>query len=226
MSILLAGAVLIGLAAWRLGIPLPSPDAIRETFQRWQADPKVGPNLVPAYLAFIFVFGCMGFPRGPVAAVGIGLMGAWKTYLAYCAILPVSALIQFLVVRWAITDWVRERLPEDARKMEDIILRRGFWAVAGIRGFPPTGMGVFNAVCAVSALRPGTFFAGSVAGYAISSVAYVLLADLLVDLYTRIWDSEWALPVIAAMFILFAGAMFTLYGQLKRQKPGGSGSER
>ncbi len=220
ISALVAVAGLFAFGAWRLGIPLPSPDAIRDMFRRWQDDPVVGPRLIPVYLAFIFVFGCVGFPRGPVAAVGIGLMGPWQTYFVYCLILPVSALIQFVVVRWAITDWVRDRLPESVRELEGVVLRHGFWAVAGLRGFPPTGMGAFNALCAVSALKPGTFFAGSVVGYALSSIAYVLLADFLVSIYTKVWDSEWAMPVVAGFIILMVGAMYTLYSQLKKQKRG------
>ncbi len=211
-------AGLFALLAWKLGVPLPSPDAIRRSFSRWQDDPAIGPHLVTAYVVFIFVFGCFGFPRGPVAAVGIGLMGPWRTYAAYCITLPVAALVQFAVIRWAIAGWVRERLPASTKKLETAILRHGFWAVAGIRAFPPTGMGLFNALCAVSALKPLTFFAGSVAGYAVSSVAYVLLADLLVDIYLKIWDSQWAMPVIAGLIILMIGALYTAYGQLKKQK--------
>lgn len=217
VGILLAGAALFALVAWKLGIGLPSPDSIRQTFDKWQADPKVGPNLVPFYLGFIFFFGIFGFPRGVVAAIGIGLMGEVKTWLAFSLILPVSALIQFMVIRWAIAAWVRDRLPAQAVQWEERILKHGFWAVALLRGFPPTAMGMFNSVCAVSALRPQIFFLGSLAGYFISSLFYVILAGFLLELYLRVWDSEWAMPIVVAIIIVTIGAMYTVYGQLKKQ---------
>jgi len=209
-------AGLFAFAAWKLGIPLPSPKSIHRMFEQWEGDPLVGPHLVEAYLLFVFTFGCFGFPRGPVAVVGIGLIGKWNTYLAYTLLLPVSALIQFGAGRWAIADWVRERLPPQARQWEERLVRHGFLAVAGLRAFPFTPMGTFNYLCAVSELSPATFFLGSFAGYAVSNAFDILLAQVILDLYLHFWDWEWAGPVLAASVILFVGLGVTVYSRLER----------
>ncbi len=188
-------------------------------FQQWEGDPVVGPHLVEAYLLFIFAFGCFGFPRGPVAVIGIGLIGKWNTYLAYSLILPVSTMIQFAVGRWAISDWVRARLPPKAKAWEEKLVRHGFLAVAGFRAFPFTPMGTFNYLCAVSKLSPATFFFGTFAGYAVSNAFDILLAQIILDAYLHFWDWEWAGPVLAGFVILSVGLGISVFSKLQGTRP-------
>lgn len=173
IRLLVAGVLLVVVAAVALTVPVPSPLQMRTWAQ------SVGTVAPLLFLLGHTLVTIAPIPRtvftltagllfGPVLGVGLSLVAT-----------TMSAALAFVVVRRLGRGLVAPQLDHRVLRAVDARLRRRGWlAVASLRLIPAVPFSVLNYCSAVSSIRFRHFLVGTV-GIVPSSVAVVVLGDAL-----------------------------------------------
>src|ERR1700757_2910765 len=167
------GAVIAGLIAVALPVPLPTAVQLRD----WAA--SMGPWFPLAFLAAHIVVTVLPFPRTAFTLAAGRLFGPMLGVTLAVAASTASALIAVALVRaagWQLSRLVRHQAVEtvDARLRD-----RGWIAVISLRLIPVVPFSVLNYVAGASAVRVLPYTLATLVGVIPTTAAVVILGDAL-----------------------------------------------
>src|SRR6201993_2959256 len=167
------GAVIAGLIAVALPVPLPTAVQLRD----WAA--SMGPWFPLAFLAAHIVVTVLPFPRTAFTLAAGRLFGPMLGVTLAVAASTASALIAVALVRaagWQLSRLVRHQAVEtvDARLRD-----RGWIAVISLRLIPAVPFSVLNYAVGASAIRVLPYALATLAGMLPGTAAVVILGDAL-----------------------------------------------
>ena len=154
----------------------PSADELRD----WGE--SLGPAGPVLFIPLSVVLGCLLFP-GPLLAGAAGLLfgTAIGTPIALAAA-TLTAVSEMLITRYVAGARVGALIPERARRIDDFLDRRGFWAVLYIRLAPGIPYHLVNYGAGLTRLRVRDMAAATPIGALPRTFAYVALGGSLDDL--------------------------------------------
>lgn len=154
----------------------PSADELRDWGESLGA---AGPVL---FIPLSVTLGCLLFP-GPLLAGAAGLLfgTAIGTPIALAAA-TLTAVCEMLITRYVAGARVGALIPERARRIDDFLDRRGFWAVLYIRLAPGIPYHLVNYGAGLTRLRARDMAAATPIGALPRTFAYVALGGSLDDL--------------------------------------------
>jgi len=172
LAAVLGGVALIALAT---GFR-PSADELRDWGESLGA---AGPVL---FIPLSVTLGCLLFP-GPLLAGAAGLLfgTAIGTPIALAAA-TLTAVCEMLITRYVAGARVGALIPERARRVDDFLDRRGFWAVLYMRLAPGIPYHLVNYGAGLTRLRVRDMAAATPIGALPRTFAYVALGGSLDDL--------------------------------------------
>ena len=154
----------------------PSADEVRG----WGE--SLGPAGPVLFVPLSVALGCLLFP-GPLLAGAAGLLfgTAIGTPLALTAA-TLTAVAEMLITRYVAGARVGALIPERARRVDDFLDRRGFWAVLYMRLAPGIPYHLVNYGAGLTRLRVRDMAAATPIGALPRTFAYVALGGSLDDL--------------------------------------------
>lgn len=162
-----------------------------------------GEGLGPAgpilFIPLSVALGCLLFP-GPLLAGGAGLL--FGTVLGMPVALAAStatAVAQMSITRYVAGGRIGALIPERARRIDDFLDRRGFWAVFYVRLAPGIPYHLVNYGAGLTRLKLRHMAAGTAIGAAPRTFGYVALGGSIDDLGSP--------EAIAAVGLLVATAL-------------------
>jgi uncharacterized membrane protein YdjX (TVP38/TMEM64 family) len=173
----LLAAVLAGVAIAALATGFrPSADELRD----WGE--SLGPAGPVLFIPLSVALGCLLFP-GPLLAGAAGLLfgTAIGTPIALAAA-TLTAVAEMLITRYVAGTRVGALIPERARRVDDFIDRRGFWAVLYMRLAPGIPYHLVNYGAGLTRLRVRDMAAATPIGALPRTFAYVALGGSLDNL--------------------------------------------
>jgi uncharacterized membrane protein YdjX (TVP38/TMEM64 family) len=154
----------------------PSADDLRDWGESLGA---AGPVL---FIPLSVALGCLLFP-GPLLAGAAGLLfGTGLGTPIALAAATLTAVCQMLITRYVAGARVGALIPERARRIDDFLERRGFWAVLYIRLTPGVPSHLVNYGAGLTRLRVRDMAAATPIGALPRTFAYVALGGSLDDL--------------------------------------------
>ncbi len=197
-------ALFVGSAA---GGVLPSADRVRDWVDGFGV---AGPLL---FVPLSVTLGCLLVP-GPVLAGAAGL--AFGTALGTPVALVsavLTAVCELLIARHLAGRHAGALLPEKARRADEFLERRGFFAVVYLRLVPGVPFNLSNYAAGLTRLRVRDLAAGTAIGSAPRAYAYVALGGNLGDL-----SSPEARVAIALLAIFGVTGVVVARRQLRRER--------
>ena len=175
MGLLAATLAAVAITALATGFR-PSADDVRD----WGE--SLGPAGPVLFIPLSVVLGCLLFP-GPLLAGAAGLLfgTAIGTPLALAAS-TLTAVSQMSITRYVARARVGALIPERARRIDDFLDRRGFWAVLYVRLAPGIPYHLVNYGAGLTRLRVRDMAAATPIGALPRTFAYVALGGSLDDL--------------------------------------------
>jgi uncharacterized membrane protein YdjX (TVP38/TMEM64 family) len=154
----------------------PSADEIRD----WGE--SLGPAGPVLFIPLSVALGCLLFP-GPLLAGAAGLLfgTAVGTPIALTAA-TLTAVSEMLIARYVAGARVESLIPERARRIDEFLERRGFWAVLYMRLAPGIPYHLVNYGAGLTKLRVRDMAAATPIGALPRTFAYVALGGSLDDL--------------------------------------------
>jgi len=154
----------------------PSADELRD----WGE--SLGPAGPVLFVPLSVTLGCLLFP-GPLLAGAAGLLfgTAVGTPIALTAA-TLTAVSEMAIARYVAGKRVESLIPERARRVDDFLERRGFWAVLYIRLAPGIPYHLVNYGAGLTRLRVRDMAAATPIGALPRTFAYVALGGSLDDL--------------------------------------------
>ncbi|MEA2403430.1 MAG: hypothetical protein QOE08_77 [Thermoleophilaceae bacterium] len=186
---------------------LPSAGEVRD----W--GDGLGPLGPLAFIPLSAALGCLLVP-GPVLAGSAGLLfgTALGTPVALAATV-LTAVSQMLITRYVAGARVGSLLPKRVRRIDDVLERRGFFAVLYIRLTPGVPFHLVNYGAGLTRLRVRDMAAGTAIGAIPRSFAYVALGGHLDNL-----RSPEAKAAIALIVVMGAAGLVLARYQVRRER--------
>jgi uncharacterized membrane protein YdjX (TVP38/TMEM64 family) len=208
LRVTLLGLTLAGIAAAALLTGFrPSADDVRDWGESlgW-----AGPVL---WIPLTTVLGCLLFP-GPIMAGASGLLfgTALGTPIALTAA-TTTAVSQMAISRYVAGARVGALIPERAKRIDDFLDRRGFWAVLYVRLAPAIPYHLVNYGAGLTRLRIRDMAAGTAVGALPRTFGYVALGGSLDDL-----GSPEAIAAIVALVLTAVVGAILARRQISRER--------
>jgi uncharacterized membrane protein YdjX (TVP38/TMEM64 family) len=185
----------------------PSADDLRD----WGE--SLGPAGPVLFIPLSVVLGCLLFP-GPLLAGAAGLLfgTAVGTPIALTAA-TLTAVAEMLITRYVAGTRVGALIPERARRIDDFLDRRGFWAVLYIRLAPGIPYHLVNYGAGLTRLRARDMAGGTALGALPRTFAYVALGGSLDDL-----GSPEAIAALVLLALTAIGGGIAARHQIARER--------
>jgi pyruvate/2-oxoglutarate dehydrogenase complex dihydrolipoamide dehydrogenase (E3) component/uncharacterized membrane protein YdjX (TVP38/TMEM64 family) len=174
--ILLAIALLVVLALV-LGLRGSAVDvgALRDQIDRlraWQVDHRT--TLILGFFVTYVAVTALSLPLGIWLTLGAGaLFGFWQGLLIVSFASSLGATLAFLMSRYFLRDWVRDRLGARAAAIDDGMRRDGPFYLFSLRLIPVVPFFVVNLLMGLTAIPALTFYLISQAGMLAGTAVYV-----------------------------------------------------
>lgn len=172
-------------------VDVPTVDAIRG----WA-------EATGAWFPVVFFLAYVGFTQLPVPrtvftlSAGI-LFGAAPGVAMALAATGASAIVALVVVRHFARDWARDVLMRHRRVMDldHRLEHRGWLAVASLRMIAAVPFAPLNYACALSSIRPLSFFLATIVGSAPGTIVTVLFGNALIG------GMDWRIVVVTGLLV-------------------------
>jgi uncharacterized membrane protein YdjX (TVP38/TMEM64 family) len=189
-------ALLLGLVAvYALAFALrPDAQALRDAIE------PLGLAAIPAYVALATVLGTVLVPGALLATVAGLLFGPVEGVVATLAAAVCSAVVSLHLSRRVGREGVAEVDNARLRAAEDLLERRGVYAIVVQRLLPWVPDGPFNHAAGLLRVRTWAIVVGTLIGSLPRAVSYVVLGDAL-------GASDTAQAVVGAVLLVATGAL-------------------
>lgn len=148
------------------------------------------------------LFTGLGLPRQVMSFLAGYAFDVWRGSLLGLLATTVGCIVVFYYARWWRHRQVRERFPENARRIDDFISENPFLMTLLIRLFPVGSNLLTNLAAGVSRVRAGPFILGSVLGFMPQTLIFALIGSgISVNPYWRISSGVIAFVISTALGI-------------------------
>lgn len=204
-AIALSLFVALGVAVWIL-VPLPELEQVRQ---------RVGELGPVGGVVFVLLYAAITLTPMPknVLSIAAGLVYGfgWGLLLVYLGAL-VGAAVAFALGRWLGRDAVESYTGSRVARFDELVRRRGFAAVLGVRLIPIIPFTAINYGAGLTAVRLRDYALGTALGIIPGTVAYVALGAFGLELE---WPAWVAIGVLGALTL--AGAIWAERGRRLRR---------
>lgn len=200
---LVAALVLLGVAAWLLGVqdlhPWPMLIGHLRALQALASTHVL--QAATLYVLIYIVVAACGLPLGPPMSItGGSLFGLWGGLL--CAILGAGggSLVLFLVARGTLGRALPGQRDGRLDKVRKLVARDGFWALLALRMAPVVPGWLINLAAGLTLMKLRPFLAGTAIGLLPATLVFASIGSGIESVLTR--DTPPGLDIILQPRIL------------------------